>query len=98
MKTSTLPTIIRSRISAPAPSARGSHVTSTDCLALVEHPATQKPRYMQGCALPLGADEVAIGARSEEHTSELQSLMRISYAVFCLKQKTHTPYYNISHI
>src|SRR3546814_6382116 len=32
------------------------------------------------------------GVRSEEHTSELQSLMRISYAVFCLKQKklTHT--------
>src|SRR3546814_1717194 len=32
-----------------------------------------------------GAGEV----RSEEHTSELQSLMRISYAVFCLKKKTH---------
>src|SRR3546814_10205420 len=30
---------------------------------------------------------VAVGERSEEHTSELQSLMRISYAVFCLKQK-----------
>src|SRR3546814_9372598 len=29
-------------------------------------------------------------ARSEEHTSELQSLMRISYAVFCLKKKTNT--------
>src|SRR3546814_3891924 len=29
-------------------------------------------------------------ARSEEHTSELQALMRISYAVFCLKQKTNT--------
>src|SRR3546814_2755524 len=28
--------------------------------------------------------------RSEEHTSELQSLMRISYAVFCLQQKKHT--------
>src|SRR3546814_12502396 len=28
------------------------------------------------------------GTRSEEHTSELQSLMRISYAVFCLKKKT----------
>src|SRR3546814_2384596 len=27
--------------------------------------------------------------RSEEHTSELQSLMRLSYAVFCLKKKTH---------
>src|SRR3546814_4785727 len=30
----------------------------------------------------------AVPARSEEHTSELQSLMRISYAVFCLKKKT----------
>src|SRR3546814_9539964 len=30
-------------------------------------------------------------ARSEEHTSELQSLMRISYAVFCLKKNTHMP-------
>src|SRR3546814_4340836 len=29
--------------------------------------------------------------RSEEHTSELQSLMRSSYAVFCLKHKTHSP-------
>src|SRR3546814_1352404 len=29
-------------------------------------------------------------SRSEEHTSELQSLMRISYAVFCLKKKTRT--------
>src|SRR3546814_15007198 len=29
-------------------------------------------------------------SRSEEHTSELQSLMRISYAVFCLKKKTKT--------
>src|SRR3546814_6903647 len=40
----------------------------------------------------------AAGARSEEHTSELQSLMRISYAVFCLKKKktkiriNHTTY------
>src|SRR3546814_15090555 len=34
-----------------------------------------------------GLLEIAVG-RSEEHTSELQSLMRISYAVFCLKQKT----------
>src|SRR3546814_2466723 len=32
--------------------------------------------------------------RSEEHTSELQSLMRISYAVFCLKKKTNN-HYNI---
>src|SRR3546814_1200015 len=36
-------------------------------------------------------DEAKIESRSEEHTSELQSLMRISYAVFCLrKNKNHT--------
>src|SRR3546814_8748127 len=32
-------------------------------------------------------EKVALFSRSEEHTSELQSLMRISYAVFCLKKK-----------
>src|SRR3546814_3905729 len=34
--------------------------------------------------------------RSEEHTSELQSLMRISYAVFCLKKKKNSSFYNES--
>src|SRR3546814_6351815 len=34
-----------------------------------------------------GGEEVEADLRSEEHTSELQSLMRISYAVFCLKKK-----------
>src|SRR3546814_2034898 len=34
-------------------------------------------------------DSHSLTKRSEEHTSELQSLMRISYAVFCLKQKQH---------
>src|SRR3546814_10682545 len=33
---------------------------------------------------------LVVGVRSEEHTSELQSLMRISYAVFCLKKKKQT--------
>src|SRR3546814_4185520 len=33
-----------------------------------------------------------VAVRSEEHTSELQSLMRISYAVFCLKKKTNQTY------
>src|SRR3546814_5877791 len=37
-------------------------------------------------------------ARSEEHTSELQSLMRISYAVFCLKKKTITQYHNLTRL
>src|SRR3546814_6119384 len=35
-------------------------------------------------------DTATVKNRSEEHTSELQSLMRISYAVFCLKKKKHT--------
>src|SRR3546814_1139890 len=35
----------------------------------------------------LATDSAVTDARSEEHTSELQSLMRISYAVFCLKKK-----------
>src|SRR3546814_4980716 len=49
-------------------------------------------------ALPEGnaPDEIVI-VRSEEHTSELQSLMRISYAVFCLKKKnTHSPTHTYS--
>src|SRR3546814_8244198 len=41
---------------------------------------------VQGAAVGAGFG-IAL-ARSEEHTSELQSLMRISYAVFCLKKKT----------
>src|SRR3546814_5839508 len=42
------------------------------------------------CAVATGLVYGARVLRSEEHTSELQSLMRISYAVFCLKKKTHT--------
>src|SRR3546814_10487872 len=37
-----------------------------------------------------GSDGVHVRVRSEEHTSELRSLMRISYAVFCLKKKQKT--------
>src|SRR3546814_5589287 len=47
-----------------------------------------------GGKLEFGEHRLAVeGAadRSEEHTSELQSLMRTSYAVFCLKQHTHLP-------
>src|SRR3546814_5728924 len=44
---------------------------------------------------------VVTAVRSEEHTSELQSLMRISYAVFCLKKKTKiqtkTPTHRLIH-
>src|SRR3546814_9247204 len=41
------------------------------------------------CAMGAGTEKYA-ASRSEEHTSELQSLMRISYAVFCMKKKKTT--------
>src|SRR3546814_7361361 len=52
--------------------------------------ATSEGRGVTGMASTatyLGAGLLAGVGRSEEHTSELQSLMRISYAVFCLKKK-----------
>src|SRR3546814_10270043 len=52
----------------------------------IEDPLVRKARYMDKLI-----DELA--KRSEEHTSELQSLMRISYAVFCLKKKKTTKHY-----
>src|SRR3546814_9667724 len=45
---------------------------------------------MDFMANALMGDPTGLTMRSEEHTSELQSLMRISYAVFCLKTKKHT--------
>src|SRR3546814_8878834 len=45
----------------------------------------------QDCLGREKAQNAAPSRRSEEHTSELQSLMRISYAVFCLKKKKNTP-------
>src|SRR3546814_9310779 len=45
-----------------------------------------------GLVIFLATVDDHVGPRSEEHTSELQSLMRISYAVFCLKNKNHAIY------
>src|SRR3546814_5160814 len=50
---------------------------------------TQNAQRKSKAASVTGADP-ALPSRSEEHTSELQSLMRISYAVFCLKKKNLT--------
>src|SRR3546814_8982937 len=65
-------------------------------------PATERGHgcLSRGAAAMIGAEGGAVDAsgvrlfpclRSEEHTSELQSLMRISYAVFCLKKKKEEP-------
>src|SRR3546814_6482426 len=56
----------------------------------------QVDRADRGGELPPDQGQSGAQARSEEHTSELQSLMRISYAVFCLKKKknNYTKYSN----
>src|SRR3546814_3706362 len=61
------------------------HGTSLGALSATGIPALRsqfEPLTPGGCHVP------NTNSRSEEHTSELQSLMRISYAVFCLKKKT----------
>src|SRR3546814_1032452 len=50
---------------------------------------------LKGVTRPVTLDAQFVGARSEEHTSELQSLMRNSYAVFCLKKKKRKQHYHI---
>src|SRR3546814_8517069 len=64
--------------------ARSDHVARADAVEDRERDAPRQ-RHQRGGLDPGRDDKVA--ARSEEHTSELQSLMRISYAVFCMKKK-----------
>src|SRR3546814_6219657 len=70
-------TLFRSANSSPYPPV---NVSMADPRASAAVPST--PRPLGGAFGSLGA------LRSEGHTSELQSLMRISYAVFCLKKQT----------
>src|SRR3546814_10276025 len=73
--------------------ARGKGETMIDAPA-DRHPVSALRRHIDGHAddqrsgaRHVGGDAAMVAMRSEEHTSELQSLMRISYAVFCLKKK-----------
>src|SRR3546814_6756973 len=59
-----------------------AHLLGAIPMLLSHQVAGRKGEYARGTS--------TIMDRSEEHTSELQSLMRISYAVFCLKKKIHT--------
>src|SRR3546814_9702239 len=72
-RSSCLPTLDADKHSAPLVPIRGS----------VTVPRNRPP----GCVFATRCEFKREGLRSEEHTSELQSLMRISYAVFCLKKK-----------
>src|SRR3546814_8241348 len=69
---------------------RDPRTFSPRCRRHGEHLVAQFDFY----PLPADGADDRLAGRSEEHTSELQSLMRISYAVFCLKKKnkikTHT--------
>src|SRR3546814_3049700 len=70
-------------------------LTSTNCsrdgsLAIISRTNRQTPPPQPCTMCSTTGLPLQPGRRSEEHTSELQSLMRISYAVFCLKKKIHT--------
>src|SRR3546814_1495306 len=65
--------------------SRSLHVEST-----VKGQSPPKPPHENRGVHYLSDAVITVGARSEEHTSELQSLMRISYAVFCLQKKLDT--------
>src|SRR3546814_8679466 len=71
------------RSERPSPACGGGWVGGASAAAMLPK---QQRRAEPPKAFPPHAN-VADPARSEEHTSELQSLMRISYAVFCLKKK-----------
>src|SRR3546814_1435850 len=80
----------RKTAALPTPRAFSNRLNS----CRVDGPASpHRSRVLQGFGL-LGPVHYR---RSEEHTSELQSLMRISYAVFCLKKKTHYHSLHIPH-
>src|SRR3546814_4808365 len=72
--------------------AHDQHVDQAAVVHVVVEPvvhARADDDHAAAAGLVGGAGELTRDLRSEEHTSELQSLMRISYAVFCLKKKTN---------
>src|SRR3546814_4395761 len=78
----------------PTDSARAEAVPGYDGTSLPQGAYFDNPERMEAeAAATKSSNEqyrITTDARSEEHTSELQSLMRISYAVFCLKKKKNT--------
>src|SRR3546814_7677478 len=83
------------RIDAVAfqPARQGEEIAVADGIGIAQHPGALEELVLDELETGgLGLWNLAghFGLRSEEHTSELQSLMRISYAVFCLKKKKLT--------
>src|SRR3546814_4513474 len=73
---------------AMAPSTAASRSASSNTMNGALPPSSIETRFMSSAHCAISRLPTAVEPRSEEHTSELQSLMRISYAVFCLKKKT----------
>src|SRR3546814_2000017 len=66
---------------------RGPRAMSRTAVVLFNLGGPDRPEAVEPFLFNLFFDPAIIRLRSDEHTSELQSLMRISYAVFCLKKK-----------
>src|SRR3546814_4949256 len=75
-----------------------SRMRSTPVSASALTPSSGSPSRAARPATCASDSSPATYSRSEEHTSELQSLMRISYAVFCLKKITTAPPVNLYHL
>src|SRR3546814_1764983 len=78
-------TLSRPVVSVNRRNARVAPLTLGARIPIVRHPSSEGIGNTSWIKPP-GKQRSAV-SRSEEHTSELQSLMRISYAVFCLKKK-----------
>src|SRR3546814_4194361 len=102
-KPSCLASCLRRRdwISASGILRRLSNGGQVGCLTALRHRTWRGPssRRNTSCLLllPIRRRTPPFAFRSEEHTSELQSLMRISYAVFCLKKKITTKNKHLEH-
>src|SRR3546814_2376462 len=81
-----------SALAATKPSALNNLNTATSSSSPSVFSAASVARsYSSRWALSASMSSIMVPFRSEEHTSELQSLMRISYAVFCLKKQKDEP-------
>src|SRR3546814_2190187 len=81
-------TAVRAALDLAGPTRQNSELQITPPARSLASTKREGPLFDQARSFPKAQEPVRAIGRSEEHTSELQSLMRISSAVFCLKKKT----------
>src|SRR3546814_3497392 len=112
LQTDSPPITTRTTLPVDAPNARRTPISRTRCVTRLPSSAASPADASTSASTPSGVNRLSTSrvhalarqrraaklptSRSEEHTSELQSLLRISYAVFCLKQKTTRKTKNIT--